>query len=171
MLMELCTRAADRNKTRAMVTRAAKEQHKGGDWQLLPHCKWRRQWQMGENLMEMTEIKYLIVVDQRWGCQQQLPLSGTMVVTAEKWLLGVLSKVTINWLVCYSNRVIKFIRRQQSSHCLFQCHGIAGIVQHGRQWQVATKAAGQKLATINRVVGCSNWKFFNLRQQAVGYLL
>jgi len=47
---------------------------------------------MGETLMEMTEIKYLFVVDQRWGCQQQLSLSGTTVITAEKWLLGVLSK-------------------------------------------------------------------------------
>jgi len=47
---------------------------------------------IGETLMEMTEIKYLFVVDQQWGCQQQLSLSGTTVITAEKWLLGVLSK-------------------------------------------------------------------------------
>jgi len=47
---------------------------------------------MGETLMEMAEVSWLFVVDQWWSCQQQLSLYGQTVVTAEKWLLGVLSK-------------------------------------------------------------------------------
>jgi len=84
--------------------------------------------------MEIAEVSWLFVVDQWWSCQQQLSLSGQTVVTAMKWLLGILSKgdnQPAHLLQQQGDRVIKFIRMQQASHCLFQCHDIVGIVQHG----------------------------------------